>query len=105
MGRPIGASRKGADPRPAASERLSTSIDKTPELVCASRVGLTPSPTCQPGQGGSRKGMRPFGNETGRARLSALLGKPTEGFLCQKRKPRRSGVIFFCGQTYTEYLN
>ena len=37
---------------------------------CASRVGLTPSPTCLPGQGGSRKGMRPFGNETGRAIVS-----------------------------------
>ena len=37
---------------------------------CASRVGLTPSPTCLPGQGGSRKGMRPFGNETGRASVS-----------------------------------
>jgi len=36
----------------------------------ASRVGLTPSPTCLPGQGGSRKGMRPFGNETGRANVS-----------------------------------
>ena len=34
---------------------------------CASRVGLTPAPTCLPGQGGSRKGMRPFGNEAGRA--------------------------------------
>src|SRR5262249_15339340 len=37
---------------------------------CASRVGLTPSPTCLPGQGGSRKGMRPFGNETGHAIVS-----------------------------------
>src|SRR6266540_3066003 len=37
---------------------------------CASRVGLTPAPTCLPGQGGSRKGMRPFGNETGRTIVS-----------------------------------
>jgi hypothetical protein len=29
--------------------------------------GPTPSPTCLPGQGGSRKGMRPLGNEAGRA--------------------------------------
>jgi hypothetical protein len=40
------------------------------DLSIASRVGLTPSPTCLPGQGGSRKGMRPFGNETGRATVS-----------------------------------
>ena len=50
---------------------------------CASRVGLTPSPTCLPGQGGSRKGMRPFGNETGRANRQPSLVIPTEGFLCQ----------------------
>jgi hypothetical protein len=29
-----------------------------------------PSPTCLPGQGGSRKGMRPIGNETGRTSIS-----------------------------------
>jgi len=46
---------------------------------CASRVGLTPSPTCLPGQGGSRKGMRPFGNETGRANSSALCGQTDGG--------------------------
>src|SRR4051794_40262750 len=39
-------------------------------LWSASRAGLTPSPTCLPGQGGSRKGMRPFGNETVRAIVS-----------------------------------
>ena len=31
----------------------------------ASRVGFRASPTCPPGQGGSRKGMRPIGNEAG----------------------------------------
>jgi hypothetical protein len=49
--------------------------------IMASRVGLTPSPTCLPGQGGSCKGMRPFGNETGRT----LLGQTMEGFLMSDR--------------------
>src|SRR5262249_35991813 len=43
----------------------------------ASRAGLTSSPTCLPGQGGSRKGMRPFGNETGRAIVSPP--RPNDG--------------------------
>jgi len=56
---------------------------------CASRVGLTPSPTCLPGQGGSRKGMRPFGNETGRANSSALLGQTDGGsFMSKKRETK-----------------
>ena len=36
-------------------------------------VAEKPSPTCLPGQGGSRKGMRPFGNETGRAMVALLM--------------------------------
>lgn len=39
-------------------------------VTTASREGLTPSPTCPPGQGGSRKGMWPVGNETGRTSVS-----------------------------------
>jgi hypothetical protein len=34
-------------------------------IESASRVGLTPSPTCQTGQGGSRKGMRPLRQRNG----------------------------------------
>jgi uncharacterized protein len=37
-------------------------------------VGLTPTPTCQTGQGGSRKGMRPLRQRKGLARMPALLG-------------------------------
>src|SRR5262245_51283565 len=46
-------------------------------------LGLTPSPTCLPGQGGSRKGMRPFGNETGRAIVSPP-GSTHGGFFMPK---------------------
>jgi hypothetical protein len=34
-------------------------------IATASRVGLTPSPTCHTGQGGSRKGMRPHRQRNG----------------------------------------
>jgi hypothetical protein len=49
-------------------------------LAPASRAGLTPSPTCLPGQGGSRKGMWPFRQRNGSQRLSALLGQADGGF-------------------------
>ena len=52
---------------------------------CASRVGLTPSPTCLPGQGGSRKGMRPFGNETGRAIVSPPRSNRWRVFVCRRK--------------------
>src|SRR4029453_5789401 len=55
---------------------------------CASRVGLTPSPTCLPGQGGSRKGMRPLRQRNGSRDLSALLGQPMEGFFMGKHSQR-----------------
>ena len=58
----------GSTPWGNVSARLLTRELLTAILSLASRVGLTPSPTCLPGQGGSRKGMRPFGNETGRAK-------------------------------------
>src|SRR5262249_37862272 len=64
---------------------------------CASRVGLTPSPTCLPGQGGSRKGMRPFGNETGRADRQPSSVKPMEGIFMSdtsKHAPDKSGMPF-----------
>src|SRR5215470_17720920 len=52
---------------------------------CASREGQLPSPTCLPGQGGSRKGMRPVGNETGARETVALLGQTGGGFFMTKR--------------------
>src|SRR5262249_3747352 len=55
---------------------------------CASRVGLTPSPTCLPGQGGSRKGMRPFGNETGRAIVSPPRSNRWRVFVSKKRETK-----------------
>src|SRR6516164_6247253 len=68
---------------------MSQHIDKADQVVkdgSASRVGLTPSPTCLPGQGGSRKGMRPFGNETGRANRQPSSVKPMEGLLMSKKR-------------------
>jgi hypothetical protein len=53
----------------------------------ASRVGLTPSPTCHPGQGGSRKGMRPFGNETGRVNVSPPWETDGGFFMSEAAKP------------------
>jgi hypothetical protein len=60
-------------PRPRSAEERSPNPPKNREAcdssgktigTCytdhASREGLSPSPTCHPGQGGSRKGMRPF---------------------------------------------
>src|SRR6266436_5264368 len=66
---------------------------------CASRVGLTPSPTCLPGQGGSRKGMRPFGNETGRANRQPSSGQTDGGCFyfmshTSKRLPDESETPF-----------
>ena len=72
-------------------------------IQTASRVGLTPSPTCQTRQGGFSKGRcgqgrQPRGPTADHA--SALLGdKPMEGFKCQKQterstcSPRRSSVF------------
>ena len=64
-GRPIFFRDMPAHPVPALEEDNKTAI-----LRAASREGLTPSPTCRPGQGGSREGMRPIGNDTGRAAVS-----------------------------------
>ena len=41
-----------------------------------------------PEQGGSRKGMRPLGNETGRAKVSPPV-KPTEGFYVEEKRTAR----------------
>ena len=47
----------------------------------------------KPGQGGSRKGMRPLRQRNGSRELSALLGKPAEGFLFGVAHHRRSGNL------------
>lgn len=62
-------------------------------FATASREGLTPSPTCLPGQGGSRKGMRPVGNEAGRTRRQPLLRKSMEGGLFSRSKPYASAYL------------
>ncbi len=56
--------------------------------------GDAPSPTCLTRQGGSRKGMRPSGNQWVHSRFSvALLGQTEGGFLmAKKRKGRLSSV-------------
>src|SRR5262249_49222494 len=63
---------------------------------CASRVGLTPSPTCLPGQGGPARGCGH--SATKRApRSSALLGQTDGGnFMSEtsKRTPDKSGMPF-----------
>jgi SpoVK/Ycf46/Vps4 family AAA+-type ATPase len=56
----------------------------------ASRAGLTPSPTCLPGQGGSRKGMRPSSATKRVAREPALLGQTDGGFFNVRGSRNRS---------------
>ena len=49
----------------------------------ASRVGLTPSPTCQSGQGGRPQGdVAHFGNEAGRANCQPSSQPRWRDFLC-----------------------
>src|SRR6516162_10847839 len=50
----------------------------------ASRAGLTPSPTCLPGQGGSRKGMWPLRQRNGSHERQPSSVKPMEGFSMSK---------------------
>jgi hypothetical protein len=53
----------------------------------ASRVGLTPSPTCQSGQGGLPQGdVAQFGNEAGCANCQPSSPQPKEGFACLMTK-------------------
>ena len=56
----------------------------------ASRAGLTPSPTCLPGQGGSRKGMRPLRQRNGSHECQPSSVKPMEGFSMSNR-PNNQG--------------
>jgi hypothetical protein len=66
-----------------SSERISRALDTSKDFCqlrnCIKR-GLTPSPTCLPGQGGSRKGMRPVGNEAGRTRRQPSSGSRWRAF-------------------------
>src|ERR1035437_3238215 len=77
--------------RPAAGRPCrprGTALDfrrKYSYIGVASRVGLTPSPTCQTwARWFPARGCGQFGNETGRTlTVSPPRMKPTEGFLCQ----------------------
>src|SRR5262245_22551655 len=57
---------------------------KLDKIAIASRVGLTPSPTCLPQQGGFPKGDAARSATKRIARTSALLG-PTEGGLFMRK--------------------
>ena len=59
--------------------RLTTTASRLPSHV-ASREGLTPPPTCHPGQGGSRKGMRPLRQRNGSHERQPSSVKPMKGF-------------------------
>jgi hypothetical protein len=75
-----------------AMRSRSTLLKNSGKLSLASRVGLTPSPTCHPGQGGFPQGDAATSATNQVARLSALLGKPTEGFLLEWRTTRARGI-------------
>ena len=62
------------------------------KLRHASRAGLTPSPTCLPGQGGSRKGMRPRSATNRVARAVSPPRKPMEGFSMSKHERDRPTI-------------
>src|SRR5262245_21902595 len=49
-------------------------------FTTASREGLTPSPTCSPGQGGSRKGMRPLRQRNGSRECQPSSDQTDGGF-------------------------
>src|SRR6516164_3087851 len=54
-------------------------------VVSASRVGLTPSPTCLTRQGGFPQGRcGHIGNDTGRSECQPSFVKPMEGFSMAK---------------------
>jgi hypothetical protein len=57
-------------------------------MVVHQELGLAPSPTCLPGQGGSRKGMRPFGNETGRAIVTPPRSNDGGFFMSKKKETK-----------------
>ena len=59
----------------------------------ASRVGLTPSPTCHTGQGGSRKGMRPLRQRNGsHENVSPPLENRRRVFYLEWRHLRARGI-------------
>src|SRR5271166_6370335 len=67
---------------PGRVARPSTSLDKILISDFASRVGLTPSPTCQTWARWFPQGDAATSATKQVARMSALLGKPEEGFSC-----------------------
>ena len=71
----------------AAIKPVLTTRPGDPSYSSASRVGLRPSPTCLPGQGGSRKGMRPGRQRNGSLECPALLAMAKEYF-CAWNRPR-----------------
>jgi hypothetical protein len=75
--------------------RPSTSVSKNLTLAFASRVGLTPSPTCQTWARWFPQGDAATSATKRVARMSALLGKPAEGFLCPSvnSMPERRGPL------------
>ena len=59
----------------------------------ASRVGLTPSPTCRPGKVDPERGCGHSATKRSHENV-ALLGKPMEGFLLGVAHHTRSGNLF-----------
>ena len=78
-----------ASPRRTCSSLNSAAINISP----ASRVGLTPSPTCHTGQGGSRKGMRPLRQRNGSRESVSPPRETGGGFFIWNGAPTRSGDL------------
>ena len=82
-GRGTGAFNVGTDSVSRPNQTLPSTFRLSSIIMSfASRVGLTPSPTCQTWARWFPQGMRPIGNETGRSNCQPSSGEPMEGFLC-----------------------